>query len=84
MITIHYDFTDGSEVSFHEGLILRDNFTTCCLDFFNFDIETDDVIIIRKDGKRLSRKNINEHCEKEIRKQHNIHKMFVAGSFDWL
>ena len=84
MITIHYDFTGGSEVSYHEGLVLRDNFTTCCLDFFNFDIETDDVIIIRKDGKRLSRKNINEHCVKEIRKQHNIHKMFVAGSFDWL
>lgn len=84
MITIHYDFTDGSEVSFHEGLLLRDNFTTCCLDFFNFDIETDDVIIIRKDGKKISRKNIQKHCVKEIRKQHNIHKMFVAGSFDWL
>jgi len=84
MITIHYDFTDGSEVSYHEGLVLKDNFTTCCLDFFNFDIETDDIIIIKKDGKKISRRYIQKHSTKEIRNSHNIHKMFIAGSFQWL
>ena len=85
MITIHYDFTDGSEVSYQQGLELKDNFTTCCLDFFNMDIEVDDVIVIRKDGKRIQRKFINKFSNgKEIRKEHNIHKMLMADSFNWL
>lgn len=85
MITIHWDFTDGSEVSYKEGLELKDNFTTCCLDFFNMDIDVDDVIIYRKDDKYISRKNIQKHSnDKEIRDAHNIHKMLVAGYFNWL
>ena len=84
MITIHWDFTDGSEVSYQEGMELKDNFTTCCLDFFNMDIDVDDVIIYRKDDKHISRKNIQAHSLKKIRKSHNIHKMLVAGSFKWL
>jgi hypothetical protein len=85
MITIHWDFTDGSEVSYQEGLELKDNFTTCCLDFFNMDIDVDDVIIYRKDDKHISRKSIQKHTNgKEIRDAHNIHKMLVAGSFNWL
>ena len=85
MITIHWDFTDGSEVSYQEGLELKDNFATCCLDFFNMDIDVDDVIICRRDDKYISRKNIQNHSNgKEIRKAHNIHKMLVSGSFDWL
>lgn len=85
MITIHFDFTDGTEVSYQEGKLLKDNFTTCCLDFFNMFEITYDVIITRKDGKHISRKNIQNHSNgKEIRKTHNIHKMFLAGSFNWL
>ena len=85
MITINWDFTDGSEVSYQEGLELKDNFTTCCLDFFNMDVDVDDVIIYRKDDKYISRKNIQKHTNgKEIRVVHNIHKMLVAGSFNWL
>jgi hypothetical protein len=84
MITIHWNFTDGTEVSFIEGKLLGDNFTTHCLDFFNMDEEVDDVVVLRNDGKIISRKNIQAHTEKKIRKAHNIHKMLVAGSFDWL
>jgi hypothetical protein len=85
MIIIHWDFTTGEEVSYQEGLELKDNFTTCCLDFFNMDIEVDDVVIYRKDNKHISRKNIQNHINgKEIRKAHNIHKMLVANSFNWL
>ena len=85
MIIIHWDFTDGSEVSYQEGMELKDNFTTCCLEFFNMDIDVDDVIIYRKDDKHISRKNIQKHSNgKEIREEHNIHKMLVAGSFNWL
>jgi hypothetical protein len=84
MIIIHYDFTDGSEVSFKEGITLGDNFKTHCLDFFNMDEKVDEVLVIKKDGSYISRKNINLHTPKEIRKSHNIHKMLVADSFDWL
>lgn len=85
MITIHWDFTDGSEVSYAVGKALKDNFTTNCLDFFNMDEEVDDVVVKREDGKAIHRKFINDHINgKEIRKAHNIHKMLVAGSFNWL
>jgi len=84
MITIHWDFSDGTEVSYMQGKLLGDNFTTHCLDFFNMDESVDDVVVLRSDGKKISRKNIQSHSFKEIRKSHDIHKMFVAGSFDWL
>ncbi len=84
MITIHYDFTDGTEVSYQQGLELKDNFTTCCLDFFNMDLDVDDIVVVKKDGGYVSRKHIHLSTSKEIRKAHNIHKMLVAGSFNWI
>ena len=84
MIIIHYDFVDGTEVSYLEGLEAKDNFTTCCLDFFNQDIEVDEVIVLRKDGSKISRKNIQQHTDKQIREAHNIHKMLLAQTFEWL
>lgn len=84
MITIHWDFTDGTEVSYAVGRTLKDNFSTNCLDFFNMDEDVEDVVVKRKDGKSIHRKSINEHSSKEIRKEHNIHKMLVAGSFNWI
>ena len=85
MITIHWDFTDGTEVSYMQGKLLGDNFTTHCLDLFNMDEEVDDVVVLRSDGAKISRKNIQNHSTgKEIRETHNIHKMLVAGSFNWL
>ena len=88
MITIHYDFVDGTEVSYKEGLELKDNFNTNCLTFFDNDEEVDDVVIISKNGSILSRKllleNNSNYTIKEIRKEHNIYKMFIANSFKWL
>lgn len=84
MIIIHFDFKDGTEVSYMQGKLLRDNFTTHCLDFFNMYERVDDVIVLRSDGAKISRKEINKHIKKEIRKAHNIHKMLVSGSFNWL
>jgi hypothetical protein len=84
MIEIHYDFSDGTEVSYMEGRIRGDNFSTHCLDFFNMDERVDDVVVLRSDGAIISRKNIRNHTTKEIRKSHNIHKMLVAGAFDWI
>lgn len=83
MIYIHWDFTNSTEVSYQEGLELKDNFNTHCLDFFNMDIDVDDVIVVNKEGLSISRKNIQNHTNKKIRKSHNIHKMLIAGSFDW-
>ena len=84
MITIHWDYTDGTEVSIIEGKLLGDNFTTHCLDFFNQDEIVDDVIVLKKNGEKISRKNIQHHIVKEIRPAHNIHKMLVANYFNWI
>lgn len=84
MITIHFDFTDGTEVSYIQGKELKDNFTTNCLDFFNMEEQCDEVIVLRIDGKKISRNNIQSHSNKEIRKSHNIHKMLTANAFLWL
>ena len=84
MITIHFDFSDGTEVSYADGKLLKDNFTTHCLDFFNMDEQVDDVVVLRKDGRKISRKSINQHTVKDIRPSHDIHKMLVAGSFEWI
>jgi len=84
MITIHWDFTDGTELSYVDGLLADDNFTTNCLEFFNMYEPTDEVVVINRCGKKISRNDINKHTTKEIRKEHDIRKMLVAGSFDWL
>ena len=83
MIKIHYDFTDKTEISYKEGLEKKDNFTTNCLDFFSLDFGASEVIIIDKEGNYISRNNIQAHTKKEIRKEHNILKMFKAGAFKW-
>lgn len=84
MITIHWDYTDGTEVSYIEGKKLKDNFTTCCIEFFNMDQSCDDVIVLRKDGKKISRKNIQLSTEKEIRQVHNIRRILLAGAFKFI
>lgn len=84
MITIHWDFTDGTELSYIEGCEKGDNFTTNCLEFFNFSVEVDEVIVLRKDGATISRKNIQNHTQKQIRREHNIQRILVAGGFDFI
>lgn len=92
MITIHLNFTEGDEVSYYQGLIKHDDFTTCCLDFFDQDFSQEVVILIRKYNHKnkgeyqtfyISKNHIQEHTSKEIRKVHNIHKMFHSGAFEW-
>ncbi len=86
MIVINYDFVDGTEVSYVEGLKLKDNFTTNCLDFFSFDIDVE-VEVKKKNGSFISKKFLldnNMHTTKEIRKEHNIVKMLKANNFIWI
>ena len=87
MIKIHFDFTDNTEVSYKEGLILKDNFNTCCLDSFCTDCKATDVIIIDKSGNYISRNelllNKGNYTSKQIRNAHNILKMFKANTFNW-
>jgi hypothetical protein len=84
MITIHWDFVDGTEISYAEGKEKGDNFTTNCLDFFRIDR---DVIVVKKNCEWISsielRSNSKYHTAKFIRNVHNIHKMLVAGAFTW-
>jgi hypothetical protein len=84
MITIHWDFTDGTEVSYMEGKKLGDNFITCCLDFFSNDMDVDDITVLCKDGRYIKRSLLHRSTSKEIRKEHNIYKMLVGGAFKWI
>lgn len=85
MIKIHYDFSDGTEISYIEGLNLKDGFNTHCLDFFTMENSADDVIVCCKDGSYISRNELAsnqfDYTEKEIRLAHNIQKMLKAGCF---
>lgn len=81
-IIIHWDFTTGEELSYIEGLQKGSGFCTHCLDFFSLDTGCN-VIVRRKDGKVINLASIQEHSVKEIREAHNIHKMLVAGAFNW-
>lgn len=81
-IQIHYDFTDGTELSYDEGILAKGGFTTNCLDFFTTD--NPHAVVVRKDGKSIIvadlLEGIGNHTKKEIRKSHNIRKMLVSGA----
>lgn len=88
MIIIHYDFTNGKEVSYIEGLdlfIRGINFYTNVLDFFSADYPN--TIILNRNGEYISVKellaNTGEYTNKEIRSTHNLRKMLITGSFTW-
>jgi len=89
-ITIHYDFTDGTEVSYAEGIFninLGKSFTTNCLDFFTNIPYVDEVIVIDKLGNTLSRNklmsNKSDYTNRDMREAHNLQKMLKANSFNW-
>lgn len=89
MITIHYDFSDGTELPLYQAkqaLISGESFTTHCTNLFNTD--NLDCMILCKDGKyilvgELLQNNEGQYTDREIRTSHNIEKMFRAGSFEW-
>lgn len=94
MINIHFNFTDGSEVSYEEGReLIKQNvdFTTCCLSFFQMDLFNEGITVIRrlKDGGSESifmddlMNYQGKHTDKEIRFSHNVEKMLRANSFSW-
>lgn len=87
MIFIHYDFVDGTEVSYKEGIELKDNFNTCCLDFFDFDCSAEDVTVFKSNGDYISRNellnDLHEYTAKQIRKEHNLVRLLKANTFSW-
>lgn len=84
-ITIHYDFTDGTELSYGEAINCDKDFTTNCLEFFS--TSNLNAVVKKKNGKLLAVKDLLDgkgaHCDKEIGIRHNIHKMLIAGAFKW-
>jgi hypothetical protein len=85
VIEIHWDFSEGDELSYAEGKEYKYDFVTHCLEFFSMD--NPQSYVIRKDGKRISvqdlLKNDGRHTRKQMRHAHNIRKMLVAGAFKW-
>lgn len=97
VIIIHYDFSDGTELSYQEGKLAKDNFTTCVLNFFcwdylgnhdndnnRFEPVIDDIVVLKRNGDYIALSSIYNHCDREIRYPHNVSKMLVANSFKWL
>jgi hypothetical protein len=86
LIIINYDFISGNEVSYIEGKKLKDDFETNVLDFFNFDIKPN-VVVLKKDGSYINKeellKNNGSYTKKEIRKSHNIIKLLKSGYLDF-
>lgn len=94
MIEIHYDYTDGTEVSYQEVLdTLRNSkkssgiprkTTTHCLDFFS---TASSAIILKKSGEYMSTeeimKNNREYTDKEIRHSHDLRRMLKTGALHW-
>lgn len=94
LVNIHFDYTTHTEVSYHEvWATMKESskevgLQTHCLDFFCFDyLDICEVIVWRKDGRFISMSqlllNDGSYTDKEIRKEHNIHKMLKSGAFKW-
>lgn len=87
IITIHYDFTDKTEISYKEGLECNKSFTTNCLEFFSEHTQASDIIVLSKEYGYISRRelllNSEIYISKEIRPEHNLTKMLLANSFEW-
>lgn len=87
-VYIHWDFTDGSELSFVEGNATLNGFHTHCLEFFSTNFRPDiNVIVVKSNGEYISRnellQNDGTYTSKQIRHAHNLQKMLIAGSFRW-
>ena len=89
LIIIHYDFTDGTELSYMEAkasLLHAPTRTihTCCLDFFSVDYN---AVLVKKNGARMSVKsvmaNTGEFTDKQIRVSYNLQKLLKAGTFNF-
>lgn len=88
-IFINWDFTTGNEISYIEVCNSNESIIeTHCLDFFRFENGYTDVIVRKSNGTQISRNALlnkqGRHTEKEIRTCHNIHKMLVAGAFEFV
>lgn len=84
MIQINFDFVDGTELSYMEGVMLKDNFTTNCLDFFSFSTKAENVRVVNKGGGYIDLLDLienNGYTAKEIRVAHDIQKILKAGGF---
>lgn len=81
MIQINFDFVDGTEVSYMEGVMLKDNFTTNCLDFFSFSTKAENVRVVNKRGGYIDLIENNGYTVKEIRVEHDIQKILKSSGF---
>ena len=89
LIEIHYDHTDGNEVSYQEGLHLARlmlPFSTCCLEFVCSDyLKTHSVIILNKRGSYIDldelMDNTGIYTDKIITTEHNLRRLLVGGAF---
>lgn len=89
MIKIHYDFSDSTELPLYQAKLALnrgESFTTHCTNFFH--TKNLDCIIVCEDGRymlvsEILENNRGQYTQKQIRKEHNIEKMFIAGAFEW-
>lgn len=88
IITIRWDFKLGDELPYAQGLEALEageSFCTNCLEFFSAD--NLGAMVVRRNGGRLRvidlLENSGKYTQKRITPVHNLHKMLIAGSFNW-
>lgn len=92
MIKVHFDFTDGTELSYSESINNSTNdFTTHSLEvidqWLEFDRSPSEIVILRKDGSYIDikevLKNDGKYSDKYLTRDHSLARMIKANALEW-
>ena len=92
MIKVHFDFTDGTELSFSESINNRTtDFTTHSLEvidqWLTFDRLLPEILVLRKDGSYIDIREVlnndGKYGEKYLTREHSLTRMIKADALKW-
>ena len=92
MIKVHFDFTDGTELSYSESINNRTtDFTTHSLEIIDqwltFDRLLPEIIVLRKDGSYIDVREVlnndGKYGDKYLTRDHSLALMIKASALKW-
>jgi hypothetical protein len=99
MIKIHFDFTDGTELSYSESISTivesinngTSDFATHSLEVIDqwlaFDRPPSEIVVLRKDGSYIDikevLKNDGNYGDKYLTRDHSLARMIKANALRW-